>query len=497
MEFFFQTEVRERFERLMASGGRKTASLYDTLREAIMSGRVPLGTRLPSTRRMAEAYGLSRGAVNTVYDMLAAEGYVEAATGRGTFAALRGARLNGGGRGEEEANAAQLPLSDWAMRLPPIPERVQDTAVQPEGMIDLRPGEMDPLLFPAAEWKRAVYAEIREMTGRQYEDAFNAQGHRPLREAIARHLVRERGIEANPGQVFVTNGSMQAIALLAMLLVGEGDSAIVENPGYSGISRAVRAAGGKAVPAIVDRDGIVPADWDARLLFVTPSRQFPTGAVLPLERRLRLIEWASARQAVIIEDDYDSEFRFGGRPVEPLKTLDREGRVVYIGTFSRTMMTDLRIGYAVVPDSLAEPMRRAKFLVEPHPPAIAEQRSLARFMAEGGYGRHLRRMQRVCGRRLALLRSGLEAACRGRFELGRTDAGLQLFARWRGEPASYEALKRIAWEEGVRWEDASRFWLGGDGPASALFGFAHLDDSRLAEAGRRLERAFAKLEGLG
>lgn len=485
MDFVYETELRRRYDRHYEAIGKKTPAMFEALREAIVAGAIPGGARLPSTREMAAGYGLSRGSVNIAYEMLAAEGYVGARMGSGTYVTYAPAVLRVSGKRPDEAVPA---LTPWALRLSEVPGR----RLEERSEIDLSPRLADTGLFPTDAWKRVMYEEVRQFAGRQYEDAFVPEGHQMLREAIARHVVRERGIAAGPEQVVITNGSMQAIALLCMLLVREGDPVVVENPSYGGIVRGVQTAGGLPVPAKTDLEGIVPQDWDARLLFVTPARQFPTGAVLSPSRRKRLIEWASEREAYVVEDDYDSEFRWGGRPVEPLKSLDREGRVVYLGSFSKTIASDLRIGYAVVPQALAEPFRRAKYWIEPHPSAIMEQRALARFMSEGGYARHLRVMQRTIGRRLAAFRHDLQEEVGDCFELYPSDAGLQLFARWRGEPEGYLRLKRNASALGVTWADGSDFWWDGAGPASALFGFAHLPEATLAEAVRRIRSALGK-----
>lgn len=488
VEFVFQSGLRQQYERHYEAIGKKTPAMFEALREAIVAGAIPGGARLPSTRGMAAWYGLSRGSVNIAYEMLAAEGYVGARAGSGTYVAYAPAVLRAAGKRADEAVPA---LAPWAMRLSEVPDRRPGERSE----FDLTPGLADAGLFPTDAWKRVMFEEVRRFAGRQYEDAFAPEGHAPLREAIARHLIRERGIATDPEQVVITNGSMQAIALLCMLLVREGDPVVVENPGYGGIVRGVRTAGGLPVPAKADLKGIVPRNWDARLLFVTPARQFPTGAVLSPARRKQLIEWASEREAYIVEDDYDSEFRWGGRPAEPLKTLDREGRVIYLGSFSKTIASDLRIGYAVVPQALAEPFRRAKYWIEPHPSAIMEQRALARFMSEGGYARHLRAMQRTIGRRLAAFRHALQEAAGDCFELYPSDAGLQLFARWRGDPDGYARLKSEAAALGVTWADGSAYWWHGEAPASALFGFAHLPEETLAEAVRRIRAALDKQTG--
>jgi GntR family transcriptional regulator/MocR family aminotransferase len=313
------------------------------------------------------------------------------------------------------------------------------------------------------------------------------EGYMPLREAIAHELRRSRGIEAEPSHLFITNGSMQAIALLTLLLVSPGSPVVLENPGYPGTRSAVRATGGSVIAAPVDDCGIVPADWPAQLLFVTPTRHFPSGAVLTASRRMELLEWAGRRGAVIVEDDYDSELRWGGRPAEPLKALDREGRVVYLGTFSKTMYSDLRIGYVVLPESLVEPFRRAKALLEPVPSGIAEQRALANFMASGGYARHLRRMRRVCGRRLTHFQEAMNGRLERWFRWVETDAGLHLYAQWRGEADGYDRFQAECGNEGVRWTDGGRFWIGKREYCTALFGFAHLPEEMIELGASRME----------
>ncbi|SDN60580.1 GntR family transcriptional regulator / MocR family aminotransferase [Paenibacillus sp. yr247] len=332
--------------------------------------------------------------------------------------------------------------------------------------------------FPRELWNRGMYEQVRRMTESPQEEAHFAEGHYALREAIAQHLRRMRGIDAPPERIVIVNGSMQAIALLTQVLVNEGDPVILERPGYHGTSRAVLAAGGVPVHAAVDGQGLVPQPWNARLLFVTPSRQFPTGAVLGLERRQQLLRWAAEQSAVIVEDDYDSEFRHRGRPIEPLKVLDQEGRVVYIGTFSKTMLQDLRIGYVVLPEALLGAFVAAKRLYEPHPSGLLEQRSLAAFMASGGYERHLRRMRRVYASKFLLLQAHLQEQLSTLFEWVESDAGLHLFGWWRGDPRDYAVYAAACRKAGVSWSDAATYGLPPE-RAGACFGFAHLTEEEI------------------
>jgi GntR family transcriptional regulator/MocR family aminotransferase len=291
---------------------------------------------------------------------------------------------------------------------------------------------------------------------------------------------------------------MQAIALLSQLLLEEGRRAVVEDPGYTGIRHAVQAAGAGLVAGEVDDGGIVPRDWEADVLFVTPTRQYPTGAVLAYERRLALLEWASRRGAWIVEDDYDSDFRWGGRPIEPLKSLDREGRVVYVGSFSRSLRPDIRIGFAVVPAALRGVFEAAKRLYEPRPTGWTEQRALAAWMAQGGYDRHMRRMRRIYGRLEGTLRRLLEESMGGLFRVLPSDAGLHLYAIWRQNEVEYERLRQACRKAGVEWMDARCYELEPRGRSpSAIFGFAHLDEDQIGEGVARMRRAAEALNLIG
>ncbi|WP_261808150.1 PLP-dependent aminotransferase family protein [Paenibacillus sp. N3.4] len=416
----------------------KYSALYQAMHDGILENKLKQHRKLPSTREMAAIVGVSRGTVNQVYDMLIAEGYLQADIGSGTFVVYEGGREK-----PESSSGSKIVLSDWGMRVSGEDRAAQGSVKEQEHKqeqkrsISFAIGKPQLDDFPRDLWNRAMYEQVRRMTESPQEESHIAEGHYALREAIAHHLWRMRGIDASPDRIVIVNGSMQAIALLTQILVNTGDPVIVERPGYHGISRAVLAAGGMPSMEQIDGHGLIPQPWEARLLFVTPSRQFPTGAVLGLERRRQLLQWAVEQNAVIVEDDYDSEFRHRGRPIEPLKVLDQEGRVVYIGTFSKTMLQDLRIGYVVLPEALLSAFVAAKRLFEPHPSGLLEQRSLAAFMASGGYERHLRRMRRVYASKFLLLQELLQEQLSTLFDWVESDAGLHLFGWWRGESTTY------------------------------------------------------------
>jgi GntR family transcriptional regulator/MocR family aminotransferase len=462
----------------------KYLALYHTLRDEILHGRLQAGLKLPSSRVLAQLYQLSRGTVSQVYEMLHAEGYLSSQPGRGTFVAY-----DGGLQREKPLISGEAKLSTWGLRVKSFSTGKEKAAGSNRGQghsrIRFHTGMSDGLLFPREEWNRHMYEQVRRMTESSQSDILPAEGLLELREAIAQQLRRERGIDTSAERIVIVNGSMQAIALLTQILVDPGDPVIVESPGYSGVSRAVLAAGGKPVYATVDEQGLIPQAWESRLLFVTPSRQFPTGAVLSMERRQQLLRWAAERDAVVVEDDYDSEFRHRGRPLEPLKGLDQEGRVVYIGTFSKTMLRNLRIGYVVLPASLHASFAAAKRLFEPQPAGLLEQSTLAAFMQSGGYARHLRRMRRVYAGKFLQLQSLLQENLSTHFDWVEGDAGLHLFGWWRGEPAAYAAYAAACEKAGVSWIDAGPYHMP-RGRAGACFGFAHLTESEMRESVRIL-----------
>ncbi|SFA93840.1 GntR family transcriptional regulator / MocR family aminotransferase [Cohnella sp. OV330] len=545
----------------LSACGVKHLALYQAIRDSIVAGKLPPGVKLPSTRTLAESYGLSRGSVSIAYEMLAAEGYVRASVGRGTYVAgadarpAEAARNRGNGAATEPPTHAKthgaddepvaglsgssaLGLSGWGLRLvrevrsdvsSPEGTQAQRTPLQgthqeatsnaaaqlaslqqgagkvsslsadsvsdskPFEAISFKPRGMGERWFPWMSWKAAVSAEWRRRGPAPAEDGGAAAGSAELRRAIAGRLRRERGILCEAEDIVVTGGSMQAIALLAQLLLEPGKSAVAEDPCYSGTQRAIRASGAALIAAPVDRQGIVPDDWPAELLFVTPTRQFPTGAVLTYERRMALLDWAAKRGAWIVEDDYDSEFRWSGRPIEPLKSLDRQERVVYVGSFSRAMRQEVRIGYAVLPPALREPFLLAKQLYDPYPAGLTEQRALADWMNQGEYDRHLRRTRRIFNRLQGLLREEL-SKLEPLFEVHPADAGLLLFATWTDSPERYDRFALACRQAGACWGDGM-IYAAAQRPdeRTALFGFAHLDEDGIATGMRRVRETAARL----
>ena len=378
-------------------------AIYEQVRTAITEGRIRPGDRLPPSRELA----VSRHTVTTAYGFLVAEGFLAGASGAGTRVSLPPALP---ARHRAAPGRAPVVLSALPAEAPL--------------RLDLRLGVPDPRLFPAAEWRSQVRRVAREAQAAQYGDA---AGERALRAAIAAWIHRSRGVAATPERTVVTAGAQQAFDLILGVLIQPGDIVAVEDPGYLPFHKLARARGAKVVGVPVDGDGLVvralPAR--ARLVHVTPSHQFPLGAVLSLPRRQELLAWARAARAHIIEDDYDSEFRFTDRPLEPLARLDADGRVIYVGSFSKTLSPALRLGFLLAPDALFDSLVGLRQLVDWCSPALV-QRALAGLIADGTLERHLRRARRIYRVRHQLLCDWLSGPGRRLGRLLRSDVGLHV-----------------------------------------------------------------------
>jgi GntR family transcriptional regulator/MocR family aminotransferase len=316
-----------------------------------------------------------------------------------------------------------------------------------------------------------------------------------LREAISVHLRRSRAVICDASQVIVVNGSQQALDLIARVLIERGDPVAVEDPQYQGTREVLRAAGARSLPVPVDHDGLRPdaLPKNARVAFVTPSHQFPTGAILPLARRLALLDWARRKDAVVVEDDYDGEFRYEGQPLESLQGLDSEGRVIYVGTFSRTIFSALRIGYLIAPKSLVAAFTAAKWLCDRHT-ATLEQETLAEFISTGMYERHLRRVrQRNTAHRTALL-DAIREYLADRVEVAGDGAGTHVVLWPTGKHIAEEALIQHAAARGVGVYGISGYYLARPSRTGLMLGYSRLNEQGIREGIRLLGEAFPSLE---
>jgi len=407
--------------------GSLQRQLHDRLKQAILGAHLAPGSRLPGSRALADALGISRNTVTAVYDLLAAEGYLLPDRQGTRVAALTRPARAAAPRGTGPRAAPAVPAVT-ARRLSPI----QSEPAQADGDAAWRPGVPALAQFPLAEWQRALDRAMRS-AGPSTLGYGNPLGEPALRHAIAGHLGVARGVRCDAAQVVVTEGAMEALALCARLLTNPGDTAWVEDPGYRGARTAMHAADLRIVPMRVDAEGLCvrDSDWTARpprLVYATPSHQYPTGAVMSAARRLELIANAQRHGAWIIEDDYDSEFRHAGEPIGAMQGLVAQAPVLYVGTFSKTMFPSLRLGFLVLPDALSARLQAplAHLLRGGH---RHEQLALARFIEGGAFGRHLGRMRRLYRQRQAALREALSRHLRVPHAIDGGHCGLHLTLR--------------------------------------------------------------------
>lgn len=473
--------------------------VYDQIRAAILEGRLVAGERLPSTRNLSLALGISRNTVSLAYEQLISEGYLDTRVGSGSYVCRElpdgaltavGTRAAPRARPRQVRHGAGRGLSAWAQRVLEAGHAATDGWYGETLPYDFRLGSPT---FDGAEletWRRLIGRALRRPQGEGLGYG-PSSGWPPLRQAIAAYLGRSRGVRCRAEQVMIVNGSQQVLDLVSRLFVDPGDRVVMENPTYHGARRVFSSMGAAVVPVPVDDQGIVTSALPReamRLVYVTPSHQFPTGVTMSLARRLALLEWAAEADALVLEDDYDSQFRFRGRPVEALQGLDRAGRVIYAGTFSKVMFPALRCGYAIMPEAYVEAFSRAKWQADRHTTTI-EQQALAEFITDGHFERHLRRMRLLYAERQHALLEAIGRHLGDRVRVEPSDAGMHLLL-WLGEGLEEEAVAAAAARHGVGVYPAGHLWIGPPARQALLLGFTSLDESQLREGIARLARAF-------
>jgi GntR family transcriptional regulator/MocR family aminotransferase len=470
-----------------------TSWLYAQLRLAILEGRLRPGTRLPASRDFARQYGISRGTVVSVFERLQTEGYVSCRVGSGT-------RVN------------RIELVDPVRATNSIPpvyvRRVISDYVRPKPWIGLvarqgiRPFCMrDPAIaeFPAELWGRIAARRARTLRSWLQTDD-DGRGYRPLREAIADYLNSSRGVRCSSDQVIVVSGVQQALDLLARLLLKQGDPVWMEDPGYVGATIAFANAGAQLIPVPVDEHGLSVCAGQrmcpcARGVYVTPAHQFPLGMTMSLQRRIAVLKWASRTGAFVIEDDYDSEYRFEGTPVPAMQSLDLDSNVIFIGSFNKLLFPSLRIGYVVLPPSLVDFFLAFRYRTDFHNLSV-DQAVLCDFIADGHLGRHLRQMRDLYASRLAALIDAGKRYLKGSLEISEVRAGLYTAAFLKNRMTSRQAEKAAAAHD-VEVVAIDRYTLDSPDQRGVLLGFAAFDEAairagliRLAAAlDRRMPRA--------
>jgi GntR family transcriptional regulator/MocR family aminotransferase len=424
--------------------------LYAQLRESILSGELKGGMQLPSTRALASELNVSRNTILSAYRQLLAEGYLESLLGSGTYVArmLPDSMLAiSAGNSPESLRRPQKRQLQFAHTVKFQLAVSQLPAASPGSSSKVprpfRPETPALDVFPYSLWTRLVVRQARRMpsTAFAYQDW---AGYHPLRQAIAAHVAVSRQVHCTPEQIIIMPGSQGALNLVAQLLVNAGDEVWIEDPGYLGARGALIGVGAQIIPVPVDDEGLIVDAGiarapQARLVYLTPSHQFPLGVTMSLARRLALLDWAKQAGAYLVEDDYDSEYRFVGRPLAALQGLDDAERVIYIGTFSKVLFPALRLGYLILPPALVDACLAVRHFIDIHPP-ILEQAVLTEFMAEGHFIRHLRRMRMVYAERRAAL---LDAAHELPIEIHSPEAGIHCIG-WLPDGIEVTSLARLA-----------------------------------------------------
>jgi GntR family transcriptional regulator/MocR family aminotransferase len=464
--------------------------LYGALWRAILDGRLKAGTRLPATRDFARQYGVSRGIVVNVFEQLKSDGYLSCHVGAGTWVNHRLPKI--------------APTPAKPLTIPPkaLPEPLTGLSFAGPSK-PFRMGEAATTHFPAKTWARVASYRLRRLPA-WLEVRDDGRGYRPLCEAVANYLATSRGVKCNADQIAIVSGVQQGLDLLSRLLLGPGDPVWMEDPGYFGATIAFRNAGAKIVPVPIDEQGISIAEGRRccarpKGVYVTPGHQFPLGMTMSLERRLELIAWAHREGVFVIEDDYDGEFRFAGRPVPTMQSLDGGGNVIVVGTFNKLLFSSLRLGYVVLPAPLIEPFLALRFGMDLRVTNL-DQAILCDFIVEGHLGRHIRRMRELYAKRLDALMDAGKRYLKGAMEIGNVRAGLYTAGFLRNGMGSEDAERSLV-REGIETLGMHRFTMGGVDPCGVVLGFAAFDEKEIrrgvVQMARALERSTSKTQARG
>lgn len=452
----------------------KQDSAYSALRQAILEKRLPAGCRLPSTRTLAQRWGLSRGTLEVVFDRLRSEGYVSRASGSGTrvCAVVPDLYLSA------PARAAAPIVSESETPYPPLSVRAGQPFVARLA---------DPALFPLQRWTRSLTRALGKASAQSLWDA-DPGGLPALRQQIAQYLGQHRGIACEPQQVMITTGIRHGLDLLARSLLQAGDKVCLEDPGYLSARSLFALAGARLVPIPVEEDGIdvqqLQHHQDARMVYVTPAHQAPLGMTMPVSRRLALLEWARHSEAWVVEDDYDSEFNYQSAPLAALKSLDRDDRVIYCGSFNKTLFAGLRVGFMLLPERL-RPRLLATLQDTGRSVGVIEQLALADYIASGAFLRNLRAARQAYQERRDLLLAILASQAPGCYSISGQQAGLHLLLTL--PPGSDEArFRQRAAQQGLLLQGLAEHCQQVRRPAAVIVGYAALSLAQIRFSGSRL-----------
>jgi GntR family transcriptional regulator/MocR family aminotransferase len=447
---------------------------------------------LPATRDLARQYGLSRGTIVTAFEQLKSEGYVEGSVGSGTFV-------------NQTLPDELLQVSSHAAAGVPAPRtqrrRFSDFASRAELFYGFPKGPARPFrtaepaldLFPTTLWAQLAARRIRRATTTMLLQC-DVVGYRPFREAVAEYLATSRGVRCSADQIVIVSGLQEALDLAARVFLNPGDHVGMEVPGYIGSTFVFEAHGARISSLRIDAEGMEvppPRLRNVRVVYVTPGHQFPLGVSMSLARRLALLEWARTTGAMIIEDDYDSEYRYSGRPLPALQGLDRGGQVIFTGSFSKVLFPSLRLGYLVVPPDLMDRFTAVKSVTTRHAPVL-EQAIVCDFISEGHFGRHIRRMREVYAERLGVLLDAGRRDLDGLLEISGIEAGLQTVG-WLNEDVDDRAAANACAERGIEVFALSRYARGRRMRPGLHMGFAAVDGQELRRGVRELAGVLERL----
>jgi GntR family transcriptional regulator / MocR family aminotransferase len=462
--------------------------IYFAIRQAILGGALRPGARLPATRALARQLAVSRNTVMAAFEQLHAEGYVDGKVGAGSFVSHHLPEAVLGARGRTPRSAAAPPA-----RPGPSLRGAQLIALRSGRSLarPFSPGVPELEQFPFDDWARLLARRWRRPR-RAFLVGGDPAGYRPLCQAIADYLASARAVSCSPEQVIVVSGTQQALDLAARVLVNPGDPVWIEEPGYPPSRAVLLAAGARPVPVAIDEEGLSvvqgrAAEPGARLIAVSPSHQFPLGVTMSLKRRLELLDQARAAGGFVLEDDYDSEYRYAGRPLAALQGLDRDGRVIYVGTMSKVMFPGLRLGYMVVPEHLVEAFVAVRRITDTHPTMLA-QPALAEFIAEGHLAQHIRRMRSLYAERQRLFLDACARHAEGLIAAEPAAAGMHLVGRL--PPAlSDRAVSAAARERGIEAPALSTFYVEHPPRPGLLLGYTGVTPGEIERGVRTLAGA--------
>jgi GntR family transcriptional regulator/MocR family aminotransferase len=464
---------------------------YEELRSAILAGRLKPGARLPATRDLAQQFRLSRATVVSAFEQLQAEGYVEGRVGAGSFVSqvlpdelLQVGRISG----RKTSRPRRVAWSAYAKRLKPFP------GGEPRATRAFRANQAALDAFPTALWAQVAARRLRRVSTHLLAGG-EALGYRPLREAVADYLSTSRGVTCSAAQVLIISGVQEALERVAHLLLRPGEPVWLEEPGYPGAAIVFRAVGARLFPVPVDSEGLDlghgRSRWRrARLVYVTPAHQYPLGVTMSLRRRLALLEWARRSGAIIFEDDYDSEYRYSGRPIPALHGLDRSGVVIFSGSFNEVLFPALRLGYLVVPPHMVDVFASAQSVSMRHAPLI-DQAVLCDFITEGHFARHIRRMRALYAERLSVFLECARQRLSGLLEIPDVEAGLQTVG-WLAPGISAERAAAAAAKHDVEVVPLSRYASRRLEREGLVLGFAAVDSRELRRGVEQLARALER-----